>query len=174
VSEGSYVNAATKVATLQRIDQLKVDFSIPERYGNRIKPGATIEFSVAGETQTFKGKIYALDPRIDSTTRTILIRALCPNPERRLLPGAFANVEVVLAEFADALLVPAMAVVPGLNEKNVFVVEDGKAQQRKVETGTRTESTVHILSGLHAGDVVITSGLQQLRPGQAVIVGDHT
>jgi membrane fusion protein (multidrug efflux system) len=89
-----------------------------------------------------------------------------------LLPGTFANVVVTLAEVADALMVPAVAVVPGLEEKNVFVLNKGKAERRIVQTGTRMENTVHILSGLAAGDVVITSGLQQMRPGQEVIVDE--
>jgi len=172
VSEGSFVNAATRIATLQRIDRLKVDFSVPEKYAGRVRVGSQISFSVAGGEGSFSGVIYAVDPRIDSATRTVLIRALCPNPDGRLLPGAFASVGVTLAELRDALLVPAIAVVPGLQEKNVFVVKDGKAERRAVQTGTRMESTVHILSGLATGDVVITSGLQQMRPGQDVIVID--
>jgi membrane fusion protein (multidrug efflux system) len=170
VSEGSFVNAATRIATLQRLDRLKVDFSIPEKYSARVRLGSPISFTVAGADRKFAGEIYALDPRIDSATRTVLIRALCPNPEGRLLPGAFANVGVTLSELNDALLVPAVAIIPGLEEKNVFVVKDGKAERRAVQTGTRMESTVHILSGLAAGDVVITSGLQQMRPGQDVVV----
>ncbi|MFL6575611.1 MAG: efflux RND transporter periplasmic adaptor subunit, partial [Povalibacter sp.] len=170
VSEGSFVNAATRIATLQRLDRLKVDFSIPEKYAMRLRVGSPIAFLVAGGEHPFKGQIYAFDPRIDTTTRTVLIRALCPNPDGRLLPGAFANVEVTLTQLNDALLVPAVAVVPGLNQKNVFIVKDGKAEPRAVQTGTRTQSTVHILSGLSAGDVVITSGLQQVRAGQSVTV----
>ncbi|HKE96241.1 MAG TPA: efflux RND transporter periplasmic adaptor subunit [Povalibacter sp.] len=174
VSEGSFVNAATRIATLQRLDRLKVDFSIPEKYATRLRVGSPIAFAIAGGDRRFQGQIYAFDPRIDTTTRTVLIRALCPNPEGRLLPGAFANVEVTLSQLSDALLVPAVAVVPGLNEKNVFVVKDGKAEQRPVQTGTRTQSTVHVLSGLAPGDVVITSGLQQVRAGQAVTVIGET
>jgi membrane fusion protein (multidrug efflux system) len=168
VSEGAFVNATTRVATLQRLDNLKIDFSVPEKYAGRIKIGSPITFTVAGGDLKAKGEIYAYDPRIDVTTRTILIRALCPNPELRLLPGAFANVEVVLDQLIDALVVPAVAVVPGVTEKNVFVVNDGKAERRAVETGLRTETVVHVLSGLKAGDVVITSGLQQVRAGLPV------
>ena len=168
VSEGAFVNATTRVATLQRLDNLKIDFSVPEKYAGRIRLGAPITFTVAGGELKARGEIYAFDPRIDVLTRTVLIRALCPNPELRLLPGAFANVEVVLDQVNDALLVPAVAVVPGLSEKNVFVIDDGKAVRRTVETGIRTESMVQILSGLKAGDVVITSGLQQMRAGLPV------
>lgn len=167
VSEGAFVNATTRVATLQRLDNLKVDFSIPEKYAARIRLGSPITFNVAGGEKA-RGEIYAFDPRIDVTTRTVMIRALCPNPAGKLLPGAFAHVEVTLAETADALLVPAVAVIPGLSEKTVFVVADGKAARRTVETGTRTESMVQIVAGLKPGDVVITSGLQQLRAGAAV------
>jgi membrane fusion protein (multidrug efflux system) len=172
VSEGSFVNATTRIATLQRIDRLKVDFSVPEKYAARVRVGSPMSLSVAGGEGSFSGTIYAIDPRIDTATRTVLIRALCPNPDGRLLPGAFANVGVTLVELSDALLIPAIAVVPGLQEKNVFVVKDGKTERRAVQTGTRMESTVHILSGLAVGDVVVTSGLQQMRPGQDVVVID--
>jgi membrane fusion protein, multidrug efflux system len=173
VSEGSFVNAATRIATLQRLDRLKVDFAIPEKYAGRVQVGAPIGFTVAGGEKKFSGQIYAFDPRIDTATRTLLIRAVVPNPDGRLLPGAFASVDVVLGQLKSAVLIPAVAVVPGLNEKNVFVVKDGKAERRPVETGTRLESTVHILSGLAAGEIVITSGLQQLRAGQNVsIIGE--
>lgn len=172
VSEGSFVNAATRIATLQRLDRLKIDFSIPEKYAARVLVGNPIAFTVAGASPGLAGRIYALDPRIDAATRTVLIRAICPNPDGRLLPGTFANVAVTLAVVADALMVPAVALVPGLEEQNVFVLKDGKAERRAVQTGTRMENTVHILSGLAPGDVVITSGLQQMRPGQEV-VGDE-
>jgi membrane fusion protein (multidrug efflux system) len=168
VSPGAYVNAATRIATVQRIDRLKIDFAIPEKYIGRIKVGSPVSFSVAGAEGRIAGEIYALDPFIDTGTRTLLIRAICHNDAGRLLPGTFANVELTLTELPDALLIPAEAVIPGVNEKSVFVMSDGKAERRTVETGTRTASTVHILAGLSAGDVVIVSGLQQMRAGQPV------
>ena len=169
VSVGAFVNAATKIATLQRLDKLKVDFAVPEKYSGRINVGADITFSVAGGQRQFTGKIFAIDPRIDSGTRTLLLRAVCPNNDGSLLPGAFANVTVNLEQIENALLVPAEAVIPGLEEKNIFVMKDGVAERRSVEIGSRTATQVHILAGLKAGDVVITSGLQQMRAGQAVV-----
>lgn len=168
VSVGSYVNATSRIATIQYLDKLKIDFAVPEKYTGRIKVGSPVLFSVAGGKEKIKGEIYAFDPRIDSSTRTLSIRALCRNTEGRLLPGAFANVEMTLTELSAALLIPSEAVIPGVDQKNVFVIRDGKAERRAVETGTRMASTVHILAGLLPGDVVITSGLQQLRAGQAV------
>jgi membrane fusion protein, multidrug efflux system len=170
VSEGAFVTPATRVATLQRFDRLKIDFSIPEKYAFRIRIGSLITFAVDGGGRHHSGEIYAIDPRIDAGTRTVLIRAICPNPDQRLLPGAFANVHFKLAEVTDALLVPATAVIPGLSEKNVFVVHEGKAVRRPVQIGVRTESSVQIIDGLAAGETVITSGIQQLRAGQAVKV----
>ena len=168
VSEGAFVTPTIRVATLQRLEQLKVDFSIPEKYGPRIRLGSPLTFVVDGGERKYRGEIYAIDPRIDAGTRTVLIRAVCPNPDGRLLPGAFANVEFTLSQVSDALLVPSGAVIPGLTEKNVFVVREGRAVRRPVQTGVRTETSVQILDGLTPGDLVITSGLQQLRVGQAV------
>src|SRR5258708_517003 len=100
VSEGAFVNATSRIATLQNLDQLKVDFSVPEKYASRMRPGASITFTVPGGDHRFPGKIYAIDPKIDSATRTVLLRAVSPNPDERLLPGGFANVEVTLAEIS--------------------------------------------------------------------------
>jgi membrane fusion protein (multidrug efflux system) len=168
VSEGAFVGATTRIATLQRIDTLKVDFAVPEKYADRIRLGSPIEFTLAGRAERFAGQVYAYDPRIDSETRTLLIRALCPNPAQTLLPGAFANVELTLGETADALLVPAEALIPEFQAAYVWVVRDGKVERRKVSTGIRTDSRVQILSGLEAGETVVTSGLMQLRPDAEV------
>lgn len=168
VSEGAYVTAATRVATLQRLERLKVDFSVPEKYATRLRVGSPIMITVAGADRGVAGSIYAIDPRIDTATRTVLIRAVCPNKDARLFPGAFANVSLTLGKLNDAVLVPSIAVVPGLNAKTVFVVKDGKAQLRTVVTGTRLEDRVQILAGLEPGEVVVTSGVLQLSPGQQV------
>jgi membrane fusion protein, multidrug efflux system len=170
VSEGAYVTPLTKMATFQRLDQLKVDFALPEKYAYRIKPDSEVSIGVAGGSQPLQGRVYAVDPRIDGATRTVLVRALCPNPGGRLLSGGFVSVRLALARVPDAILVPSFAVLLGVNEKSVFVVEDGKAGRRVVSTGTRTNSAVQILEGLRPGDRIITSGLQQLRDGQPVRV----
>ncbi len=170
VSEGSYVNAATRIATLQRIDRIKIDFSLPEKYAARLRVGGTASFYLAGSERRQTARIYAIDPRIDAGTRTVTLRATADNPDGRLLPGAFASVQVDLESVAGAVLVPAVALIPGLSETSVFVIRDGKAERRIVQTGTRTANTVHVLDGLQAGDTVITSGLQQVRAGQEVAV----
>lgn len=168
VSVGALVTASTQIATLQRLDELKIDFSVPEKYAGRIKVGSDIRFSVADGLRQYSGRIYAIDPRIDSGTRSLMVRAVGANPDGSLLSGAFTNVVVPLQQLADAMLIPAEAVIPGLDEKNVFVIQDGVAQRRAVETGSRTSTQVQILSGLQPGDRVITSGLQTMRANQPV------
>ncbi|RMH19299.1 MAG: efflux RND transporter periplasmic adaptor subunit [Acidobacteria bacterium] len=168
VSEGSYVTPATTIATLQSIDPIKVDVAAAERYAGRIRPGDRLRFTVSGLADVFQGTVYAVEPRIDAETRTLKVRARAPNPRRLLMPGAFANVRLVLGTVDDALLVPAIALVPGLDATTVFVVEDGVAQPRAVRLGVRTESLVEIAGGLEAGERVIVSGVQQVRPGTPV------
>jgi membrane fusion protein (multidrug efflux system) len=170
VSEGAFVNAATKIATLQRIDTLKVDFAVPEKYLDRVRVGAPITFTIAGRAERFTGEVYAYDPRIDAETRTLLLRALCPNPGEVLLPGSFASVELALGETEQALLIPAEAVIPAFEAAFVYVVVDGRARQREIRTGVRTATRVQVLAGLAPGDTVITSGLPQLRDGSPVLV----
>ena len=96
------------------------------------------------------------------------MRARCPNSDGALVPGTFANVDLVVRSVPDALTVPSIAVIPELGGKKVFVYDNGTAEPRTVETGIRTESAVQITSGLAEGDLVITSGILQLQPGLVV------
>ena len=169
VSEGSYVTPAVSLATLQDLDPIKLDFAIPEKYAGRVAAGSSLDFTVAGFEESFRGQVFAVEPRIDAGTRTLEIRARAANSRQQLLPGAFARVRLVLETVPDALQVPSIALVPGVTETTVYVLEDGRAQPRAVRTGLRTERAVQVLEGLSAGDRVIISGVQQLTPGAAVV-----
>lgn len=168
VSEGGYLTPSSRVATLQDITTIKIEFAIAERHMGRIKPGAEVRFSVAGVPGSFPAAVYAIEPRIDLATRTIRLRARAANPGDAILPGAFASVDVLLGDIENALVVPASAIIPGLREKTLYVLVDGRAQPRTVETGLRLDREIQILSGLEPDSVVITSGQLQLRPGLAV------
>lgn len=168
VSEGSYLTPNTTIATLQDIDRLKIDFSISERHMNRVHPGSPITFTVAGGTERFSGEVYAVEPAVDLATRTVVLRALADNVTGRLLPGAYAGVEVTLDKIPGALLVPTTAIVPGLNQRSLFVAQNGRASLRTVETGIRLDREIQIVSGLEPDALVITSGLLQLREGMPV------
>jgi membrane fusion protein (multidrug efflux system) len=169
VSVGANITPNTRIATLQKIDTIKVEFSIAERHLDRVRPDAEVQISVTGLSEPFKGKIYAVEPRIDPSTRTLRLRARAENPGGKALPGGFATVVVPLQEIPDALMVPADAIISGLNEQQVYVLENGRAELRTVRTGLRLARDVQVVSGLEPGAIVITSGQLQLRPGVAVV-----
>jgi membrane fusion protein, multidrug efflux system len=167
VSVGTFVSPSTRIASLQRLDELQVDFSVAERHASHLTLGTPIQVQLVGRDAQVAGQVFAIEPRIDDSTRTVRLRARLADPGRAY-PGAFATVRLVLREIPDALLVPASALVPGLNEQSVFVVQDGRAQQVTVQTGIRRARDVQIVSGLEPGAVVVTSGQFQLQPGAPV------
>jgi membrane fusion protein (multidrug efflux system) len=166
VSEGSVIGTGDIIATVVNMDPIKIEFSIPERYANMVEVGSPVFFSSESTQDEVEGRVYAFEPQIDAATRTLKLRAQSSNKEGKFLPGMFVKIRFVLGEINDALMVPAESVIPELQGYKVFVVgKDQKAEERKVEIGTRTESQVQITSGLEEGDMVLTSGVLQARPG---------
>jgi len=168
VSVGGYVTPTTDIASFRRLDPLKLELNVPERYGRFIRPELRVEFSVAGRDQIFTGTVYAIEPGIDEVSRTLRLRARVPNPEGKLTPGAFVEAQLVLDRIEDAILIPSLAVMPGLKEETVFVANNGQAEVRKVTTGIRTADSVLIEEGLKPGDEIITSSILQLRGGARI------
>jgi membrane fusion protein (multidrug efflux system) len=169
VSPGDLIEADTMITTLQTVNDLKVDFSVPERFRRLVDVNTQLTLWVAGYDQPFSARVSAISPRVDIDTRTITVRAEVANQERKLLPGNYARVELISRNEA-ALLVPSVAVLQSLEAVSVFTVEDGIAVRREVETGQRSSTQVEILRGLQPGDEIITSGIQSVRAGQAVDV----
>ncbi|WP_296146605.1 efflux RND transporter periplasmic adaptor subunit [uncultured Flavobacterium sp.] len=170
ISNGTYVTPTTPIAKLVNTSQLKITFSIPEKYASQMKVGNALSFTTAGSTEKFAAKIYAIEPEIEIATRTLKIRAIAQNPEGKLYPGTFANVALPLDHIKDALLVPTEALIPIQNGKKVFVSDNGKAKEIVVQTGSRTEKEILVLTGLKAGDTVLTSGVMTLKNGSPVKV----
>jgi len=168
VSEGSYLSPQAVITTLQRIDPIKVDFSVPEKYAGQVRVGQPISFSVRGSDRSVEGTVYATETEVDTETRTLRLRARASNAADRLRPGMFADVTLRLGQTDDALVVPTVSVVPTIDGQRVFVVENGQAQPRNVTLGVRSDSTVQVTDGLSARDTVITSGIQDLRAGLSV------
>ena len=164
ISPGAYVTPTTVISNLVNTNPLKITFSIPEKYASEVALNAEISFTVSGSQEVFKAKIYAIEPSIDITTRTLLVRAKAENKENKLFPGTYANVTLPLKEIKNAILIPTEAVIPVQNGKKVFISENGKAKPVMVETGTRTEESILVLNGLKAGDTVVTSGIMSLKP----------
>ncbi len=172
VSVGDYVTPSSTISKLVNINPAKIEFSIPERYSSLIQNNTKITFTVVGTERTFEGTVFAIEPKIDQTTRTIQLKAISPNSNGLLLPGAFARIELSLGKVNDALMVPTQAIIPEATGQKVFIVRNGKAQSVAVEIGTRTESQIQITKGISANDTVITSGILQLRPGIGVQINN--
>lgn len=168
VSVGAYVSPGDPIATLRVSSTLKLEFSVPELYLGRVREGSTVVFTIPGQERTFRATVYAVEQAVDPATRAFTVRARTDNPGGVLSPGAFAEVELVLDAVEDALVVPAGAIVPGVDSSAVFVVENGTAVRRSVRTGIRTSDSVQILGPVTALDTVLTSGVDQVRPGQPV------
>lgn len=168
VSVGSYISPSTKIATLQNINPIKVDFAVPQKYFSLIKEGKSVLVKLSSTDKSYNGKIYAVEPKIDQNTRTVQARALIPNDKSELTPGAYVEIDIVLEELNNAVMVPTDVIVPDIEGEKVFVYKNGIAVPTRVEAGIRTEDEMQIVSGLGVGDTLIVSGIIQLRPNAAV------
>lgn len=170
VSEGSYTNSNTKIARLIKIKPIKLEFSVPERYADEISVGYPVKFTVDGSDKTYEAKVYAVDPKIDLNTRTIVLRAMYPNTNEELKPGRYAGVTMLLSRTENAIAIPSEALVPEMEGEIVYVYRNGKAEVVKVTTGLRTESQIQITGGLNFGDTLLTTGILQLRQSLPVVL----
>jgi len=170
VSIGNYVASNTLIATIQQLDPVKIEFDVPEKYSSFIKPGLDINFGIDASDSVFMAKVYAVESAITTETRTLKVRALCPNHDNLLNPGTFARVNMILERFPEALKIPSEAVLTVLEGNSVFICKNGKAVVVPVKTGIRTDSEIQITQGVSSGDSLITTGLLQLTNGAAVMV----
>jgi membrane fusion protein (multidrug efflux system) len=169
VSVGDFVGVGQDMVNLEQIDPLKADFRVAEIYLDAVRRGQRIELTVdAFPGESFTGEVFAIDPLIDESGRSILLRARLPNPDRILRPGLFARVTLVLNEREDAIQVPEQALVPQGADQYVFRVVDGKAALTKVQVGIRREGMVEITEGLGPDDQVVTAGQLKIRDGAPV------
>jgi membrane fusion protein (multidrug efflux system) len=201
VEKGQYVSAGPALTSLQALDPIRVDFPMPEQSIGKLRIGQMVSLTVdAFPGQMFKGEIQSLDARVAQDTRTLLVRGLLPNKERKLLPGMFANVTVHAGEPVETVTVPRTAVTYSLYGDSVYVVkpappQGGQAQgqaggaqaqeaqksaepaliadRRFVRTGQVREDRVAIIDGLVAGEEVVTTGQIKLNPGASIRI-DNT
>ncbi|MGF1456112.1 MAG: efflux RND transporter periplasmic adaptor subunit [Alphaproteobacteria bacterium] len=171
VSPGTLLTPGTVITTLDDIDPVKLDFSVPETFFSAVRAGLTIQaISDAYPGEAFKGLITAVDTRIDPETRAVVARAIIPNSDLRLRPGMLMRVEIIKNR-RDSMTVPETALVP--LDTRVFVYalgEDSIAQRVQIITGARRPGEVEVLSGLKVGQRIITAGTNRIRPGQRVTV----
>ena len=182
VDVGQYVNAGTKLVTLQALDPVYVDFFAPQKSLGRIALGQKIVLRTdAFQGQQFPGEVSSIDPKVDPATRNVQVRATVRNAKRSLLPGMFATVVIASGGPQRFLTLPQTAVSYNPFGDTVFVVEESKgkddtvalvAQQKFVTTGEARGDQVAILSGIKEGDTVVTAGQIKLRSGIPVIVNN--
>ncbi len=168
LSEGSYASPSTNLARLIKIEPLKIEFSVPERYAGEITPGFPVTFSIDGILNTMEAEVYAVNPMVDERTRTIRVRALYDNVGGELNPGRFASISLTLAESTEAITIPSEALIPEMEGDRVFLYRNGVAEPVYVQTGIRAEDRVQVVDGLSFGDTLLTTGVLQLRQGLPV------
>jgi len=169
VDPGSVVDADTMIGSLDDLSSIRVDFRVPERFFGDVAVGA----AVRAETQVWPDEVFAgvigVSRRVDPVTRSFDVRARIDNQDFRLPSGVFLRVALVL-DSRMAVLAPEEAIVALGDETALFVVADGRAQRRVVTLGARQAGRVEVVSGLAAGEMVVTRGVQRLQDGAPVRV----
>lgn len=167
ISPGAYVSPTTILATMQQVDQLKVDFTVPEEYSAIIQKGSVVEVAVEGNgTARCKATVIAREPQVNQTTRNLLIRAMLSNC--RANPGTFAKVYFNSKPARNSITIPTNAIIPDDKNKKIVVIKGGKATYAVVETGIRKESFVEITKGVSVGDTIVVDGVLFARPDKPV------
>jgi membrane fusion protein (multidrug efflux system) len=168
VSLGAYLSPNDIITTLRQVRQLKLEFSIPEKYAKFIAKGYEVKFKVDGGSKTHQAKVLATEGNVEQSTRTLKVRALVEKLHPELVPGLFAKVNLQLGKDLEALMVPTQSVIPKARVKQVMVLRKDSAQFMTVQTGIRDSSFIQITSGLSRGDTVIITGLMAIRPNSKI------
>jgi multidrug efflux pump subunit AcrA (membrane-fusion protein) len=166
---GEYVSTTTKVATIVKINPLRLRIDIPEQAIPTVSVGQSVSVTTsAWPDRNFSGRIARISPNVTPTSRTLTVEAEVENNGGVLKPGQFATVRVLQARAAPAVLVPARAVRTESGVSRVFVIKDGKAQERQVQLGQTEGDLVEIKSGITENENVATSNIEQLSDGMVV------
>jgi membrane fusion protein (multidrug efflux system) len=183
VNLGQYLAAGSVVVTLQKLDPMEVDFTVPQNQINLIHVGIkAVADSSAVPGKTFNATVTAIEPQVDTTTRNLKVRARVPNPNGELLPGVFATVSITEGQPHQYVTLPNAAVSYNPYGATVFIVKDGGkgadgkpallAEQRFITTGPTRGDQVAVLKGLKAGETVVSAGQLKLRNGSPIIVNN--
>jgi membrane fusion protein (multidrug efflux system) len=180
VNVGQYLDRGAPIVSLQSMDPIYVDFALPQQHLTTLAVGKKLRLTAGGlGGEKFEGEITAIDSQVDASTRNVMIQGTVKNPEHKLRPGMFVDVEVLLPETTGVLAVPSSSVAYAPYGDSIYVVKtatgpDGKpakqVQQQFVKLGTKRGDQVAVLSGLKEGDEIVSSGVFKLRPGAPVQV----
>jgi membrane fusion protein, multidrug efflux system len=171
ITKGAFISPQTLIATLRKVSQLKLDFTVPEQYGNKMKNGTAVQFTVEGSGDIFQAVVSATENIIAEENRSLRVIANVKQPGSVLIAGAFAKVKVPLGDNNNALMIPTQSVIPDARNKKVIVLREGITAMEIVTLGFRDSARVEVTSGLKAGDTILVTGLlTAAKPGSKVIV----
>ncbi len=177
VNPGQYLNPGDKVASLVALDQLFVDFTVPQQELAKLQPGREVRVtSDAWPGRSFTARVTTIEPRVDEASRNIWVQATMANPDRTLRPGMYVTAALSLDPIANALVVPVTAIMTSAQGDSVMAIRgpnarrEGKAEPVAVKTGRRFGDSVVVTSGLKPGDVVVAEGQLRVQPGASVRV----
>jgi membrane fusion protein (multidrug efflux system) len=168
ISMGAYISPSDILTSISQVDKLKLQFTVPEKYGSVIKRGQDVQFMLDGSTKSYKATVIATESAIEENTRSLAVRSQVTASDNYLVPGAFAKVRLTLGRQDDALMIPTQSVIPSGRLKQVIVYKQGKAVFTDITTGIRDSANIQVLTGLNNNDTVITTGLLFLRPDASV------
>ena len=169
VSLGDYVTTETRLVSLQTVSPQRASFQVPERYSDKLKVGQQVSFQVAAlPGRRFTGKVDFVDPMVKLPGRTIMVKALVPNPRRELQAGMFIEARLATDVRPNAVVIPEDAILPLQGSSVVWVVNGGKAARRQVELGVRTPGFVEVKSGVQDAEQVVVGGQERLAEGAPV------
>jgi len=173
VSPGQVIAKNTTLTWLVDSSVVKAEFNVPERFLGEVRLGQAIELSVAAfPKEKFRGEVYFISPQLDERTRTALVKAKVANPEQRLKPGMFANLDLTVTTRENAIVIPETALVRIMQDDRATVysvTESNTVAIRPVKVGMRLPGQVEIVQGLKAGERVIAEGVQKVGPGSRVV-----
>ena len=182
VDLGQYLTAGTAVVTLQSLDPIYVDFYLPQQALDEIAVGQTVAARIdTYPGQRFAGEISAINPKVDSNTRNVQVRATLKNPDRKMMPGMYATVSIVVGTPQRYVTVPQTAITFSSYGNTIYLVDNKApagappqlvARQTFVTTGPTRGDQIAILKGVNEGDTVVTAGQIKLRNGSGVVVNN--
>ena len=168
ISKGAYVTPQTVITSLRRLTQLKLEFTVPEKYGQSMKNENEVQFTVENNTSVFDAKIIATENTIAEDTRSLKVKALVKKKDSSMIAGGFIKVKIPLGKNDSALMIPTQAIIPRARGKEIVVLKNGKASMIPVITGYRGTTQVEITEGIKSGDTVLLTGLLSIKQGNKV------
>ncbi len=185
VNEGQFLPAGTAIVTLQHLDELYADFTLPEKFLDRVRAGQPVEVRVSTwPDRLFEGRVNAVSVKVDVSSHNFAAQATIDNPDHLLRPGLFADVSVLAGDRRPVVALPDTAIDYSLYGDAVYVIDDTgekddkgnpvlKVEERFVKTGQTHEGWTEILEGVEAGETVVTAGQLKLRDGSRVTVNNE-